>query len=86
MITHSQAVDIAAQHIRKHRLGAGVGTVLLPDEITGRKPMLYGVSLENCWIAYVEPNDPLGLRASTCVVIDRSDGAILYHGSANDEG
>lgn len=55
------------------------------DEIPFRRPAAYGVSLENCWIAYVASLDD-AIRSSYIVAIDRSSGAVVYAGSAHDEG
>lgn len=72
--------------MREHQLGVDIYRVLSLDEMTGRAPCLYGVSLSDCWIAYVETSGPPALRASTIIVIDRASGRIIYRGSANDEG
>ncbi|MBB3048970.1 hypothetical protein FHR99_003244 [Litorivivens lipolytica] len=86
MISREQAFDLATQHANELRPGTFVTKVLHPDEITGRNPVLYGIALENCWIAYLKPRDPYFIRDSEIIVIDRNLGRVLYHGGANDEG
>ena len=86
MISRQQAAAIARQDAIAHRLGFDIAHVLRPDEITSRLPSCYGVSLDACWVAYVEPVGPPRLCASTIVVIDARDGTVRYRGSAGDEG
>jgi hypothetical protein len=87
-ITRSEAFEIATKYNAKERMGARIGEVLLQNEL-GREPSLYdGPPLQDCWIAYVEPENILswGLRESLIILIDRRDGSIRYSGGAADEG
>jgi hypothetical protein len=55
------------------------------DELPFRAPMLYGVDVARCWMAYVDR--PLrGLMSSEIVLVAKDSGDIVYSGSANDEG
>ena len=85
-ISREQATEIARLDAIAHGLGTHVEAVLLPDEITSSLPRLYGVSIENCWVAYIRQPGPLALCASTVVVVDRESGSVRGRGSANDEG
>ncbi len=86
MISREQAAEIAKSDVLAHGLGIGVRAVLLPEELTGRGPVLYGVDLGDCWIAYIEQSGGPAQRSSTIVVIGRENGQVVYRGSANDEG
>ena len=86
MILREQAFEIARKDALANGLGRGVQAVMLPEEITSAFPALYGVSLENCWIAYIEQYGQPAIRSSTIIVLDRESGNVLYRGSANDEG
>ncbi len=86
MISREQAADIARTAALNSQLGFEIDKVVTPEEITWAPPRLYGVSLSNCWIVYLESLAPLALCASTIVVINRDSGKIVYRGSANDEG
>lgn len=49
---------------------------------------IYGlaVALNECWVVYV-PRPFTGLlRSSEVVVVEKQSGAVIYHGSAFDEG
>ena len=86
MLSRDQAAEIARADAQEHQLGFDVYKVLSLDEIEGSVPSLYGVSLNGCWIAYIEPIGPQALHSSTIIVIDRASGRVVYRGSANDEG
>ena len=86
MISREQAAKIASIEAIQRALGTGVSDVLSVSELTGRPPVLYGVELDGCWIAYITSNRPPGLYGSTIVVISQVSGETLYAGSANDEG
>ena len=86
MLTRKQAADVARVDAQKHQLGFRVRQVLSLDELEGRAPNLYGVSLAGCWVAYIEPVGPPGLFSSTIIVMDQASGRVMYCGSANDEG
>ena len=78
--------DQAAAHVRESN--SRIATVYAWREIPGRLPSIYWTSatpLEDCWIAYLE-SEGFALVSSTIVVIDPIDGAVLYFGSASDEG
>lgn len=86
MVSRDEAAEIARNDVQTHQLGLGVSKILSIDEITGRLPYVYNVSLSECWIAYVETLPLLALDSSTIVVIARDTGKVVYHGSASDEG
>lgn len=86
MITRDAARALATCDAKRHGLGNTVLDVLLPGEIDGRVPMVYNVSLDNCWIAYVGNSGPPALCSSTIILVSREHGAIIYRGSAYDEG
>jgi hypothetical protein len=48
---------------------------------------VYGLreALEDCWVVYL-PQRGLALRSSEVVVVSKLSGAVIYHGSAHDEG
>ena len=85
MISRTEAIEIASMVVRTHGLGFGVREALLSDEIS-RLPCLYGVDVGNCWIVYVDDPQPLALRSSIIVAVDRDTGSVVYRGSAYDEG
>ena len=86
MISRQQAAAIAKQDDIAHQLGFDIAHVLRPDEITSRLPSFYGLSLDACWVAYVEQIGPARLCSSTIVMIDARDGTVRYRGSAGNEG
>lgn len=85
-ITRSEAFEIATKYNAEHRIGVRVREVLLLEELQFREPSLYGVSLDDCWIAYVERDGPPRLIESLIIAIDSNDGTIRYAGGASDEG
>ena len=86
MISRERAAQIAKSEAIERSLGTDVSEILTVSELKSRPPMLYGVELVGCWIAYIASDRPLGLRSSTIVVISQATGKTLYAGSANDEG
>lgn len=86
VISRDQAYEIAKQDALDNELGFNVNGVFLPEEITSALPVIYGVPLENCWVAYIKSPEPLGLRSSIIIIVDRESGEVIYRGSANDEG
>ena len=49
---------------------------------------IYGlpVPLNECWVVYV-PRPFTGIiRSSEVVIVEKKSGAVIYHGSARDEG
>jgi hypothetical protein len=87
MIGSEDARRIAEQFLAQ-KAGHCVSSVYAYDEVPGRKPLVYWPSatpLKETWIAYV---DRFYSGPSSCeiVVVSMRDGAILYHGSAFDEG
>jgi hypothetical protein len=42
--------------------------------------------LASSWLVYVSDARPVALRSATLVVVSITDGAVLYSGSAQDEG
>lgn len=86
MISREEALSIAAAEIITRRLGTGAREALLAHERSGRLPLLYnGPNLADCWIVYAE-RPLVGLRSSSVVLVSRESGAVLYAGSASDEG
>jgi hypothetical protein len=86
VISRDQAYEIAKQDALDNELGFNVNGVFLPEEIASALPVIYGVPLENCWVAYIKSPEPLGLRSSIIIIVDRESGEVIYRGSANDEG
>jgi hypothetical protein len=86
VITREEARLTAELEIRERDLSSGIADVLSFDELTGRKPLIYGgPDLRRCWIAYaILPGQDL--RPGIIVLVDRETGAVLYAGSAHDEG
>ncbi|MCB1709044.1 MAG: hypothetical protein KDI10_09995 [Halioglobus sp.] len=85
-VSRDTARDIAENHVLSNGLGKGISKVLLPEEITWRKPNVYGVELKNCWVAYVEEFHFAGLGSSVVVLVDRETGTVIFGGDAGDEG
>jgi hypothetical protein len=80
------AAHFAALREKGHLLEAtGVESAVRLDELTGREPNVYGQRLEDCWIACVRM-PCRGLHSNTILLIDDGTGALVYYGSANDEG
>jgi len=86
MISREQAAKIAKAEAIGRSLGTEVSEVLALSELTGRPPVVYGVELDGCWIAYILSARPPGLYASTIVAVSQATGKTMYAGSANDEG
>ena len=84
MIDREQARRLADDALKA--LGQLPSTdIYLWDEIR-RKPSVFAFAdLTNCWIAYAGSHYN-GLMASTIVAIDKVSGAVVYDGSAHDEG
>jgi len=93
LITREGARKIAEEYMAgdPQRERRPVAKVVAYQEVlaTGtRPPMPYGVigrDLLTSWIVYLE-GVPAMLDSSTIILVSRSDGQILYCGSANDEG
>ena len=85
-VSRDNARDLAENHVLSNGLGRGISKVLLPEEITGRKPNVYGVELKNCWVAYVEEFQFAGLKSSVVVLVDLESGTVVFGGDAGDEG
>lgn len=49
---------------------------------------IYGlpVPLNDCWVVYVARPFTGIIRSSEIVIVEKSSGAVVYHGSAFDEG
>ena len=86
MISREQAAEIAKADAAANGSGTEVSNVFRAREIASRAPMLYGIDLERCWVAYMVDPRPPALRSSTIVVVDMESGVVAYRGSANDEG
>lgn len=85
-IDRAEAVRIGAAEIAAKGLGSGAREALLLEELGYRPPLLYnGPDLAGCWIVYAT-RPSTGLRSSTIVLVSRTTGAVLYSGSAHDEG
>ena len=57
----------------------------------GRLPGLCGFEdlerrLASSWLVYVSDAHPVALKSSWLVVVSKTDGTVLYSGSAHDEG
>lgn len=85
-IDRLEAQRIAAEVIAERGMGSGARAALLLEELSSPPPNLYnGPKLADCWIVYAQRPE-LGIRASTVVLVSRATGAVLYAGSAHDEG
>jgi hypothetical protein len=85
VVSRDQAREVAAAAVAPE----SIGDVYSIEEIRFRTPLIYGFPEEEMagyWIAYVESDGSLGLRASQVVLVDKSDGTVAYKGSAGDEG
>jgi hypothetical protein len=91
-ITRAEAGRIAREYLAAPPGWAGwpIGKVVDLEEITTvrspRDPLGISVScdLTDCWIVYLEP--AATLRSNTILVISKSDGRIVFFGSAGDDG
>lgn len=88
--------DDAERIARGHLAPSGIAisnavfTVRTLAEV-GRPPAIYAPeslhrSLAGSWLVYVSDGNSQILKSSWLVVISKADGAVLYSGSANDEG
>lgn len=85
MIDREQARRVAAAVVAPKK----IGEVVSLGEIRFRPPLIYGFpekDLMDFWIAYVEFDPLFGLRSSHVVLVRKTDGSVVYSGSANDEG
>jgi hypothetical protein len=86
VISRDEALRVGAAEIAKRGIGTGARAAYLHSEIDWRAPLLYGgPNLDDCWIVYAE-RPITGLESSTIVLVSRETGAVLYAGSAYDEG
>jgi hypothetical protein len=86
VITREDALRIGATEIVARGLGSGARDAVLLSEMSGRIPAVYVLSdFGDCWIVYAE-RPMKGLFSSEIVVLSSETGAVLYSGSANDEG
>jgi hypothetical protein len=95
-VTREAARRVAETYLAQHPdLGySGVSGVHRWSEIPGGVRGVYWVrhrpspgQLEQTWVAYLEEPGPMTvLKSSSVVIIDGESGAVLYVGSANDEG
>ena len=51
-----------------------------------RSPALYAVDLRDAWIVYARERRSTMIQSSTIVAVSKTTGAVLYAGSAHDEG
>lgn len=89
-VSRESARTIAGREIVSRGLGTGVSAVCSHDEVE-RLPSLYGApDLTRCWLVYADrsglESTGRSLRSAALVLVDRSSGAVVYAGSANDEG
>jgi broad specificity phosphatase PhoE len=85
-VSRESARTIGLRAIAERKLGQGVRSVCALDEVA-RAPALYGgPDLSQCWLVYADVGEPVALRSSIVVLVDRVSGEVLYAGSANDEG
>lgn len=90
-IEREQAKKIAEQFLKEeNRNEFQVERVAAPNELPGRQPAVYGVEIDNCWIAYLRPSEhaesQFSLKSSDIIIVSRTNGKVLYFGSDNDEG
>lgn len=88
IVTRATAERVALREVRRRNLGHYVAQVLAYDEISWCKPGAAGYGmpdLTNCWIAYVEDGFE-GIHSSVIVAVARDSGAVVWAGSACDEG
>ena len=85
MITEAEARVMAERVVLVDKLGLGVRDISLWDDLRPPRPNLYNIDLRHCWIAYVA-REPIALRSSLIIAIDRDFGVVQFVGSANDEG
>jgi hypothetical protein len=78
MISREEARDIAEAETIAKGLGGRVADIFALGEIPSARPNVYGVNLENCWVAYIEQNRSLGLYSNTIVAVDRKTGRVTY--------
>ncbi len=83
LITREAALQIAAAACKCDAEGLTIhGTQ--PDNCR-----IYNAPTEPCWFVYVPWGDGMDgfmLRSSRAILVSKLNGAILYDGSANDEG
>ena len=81
MITKSQAADIA-----RTKLSQDIELAVCPEHPETFRG--YNTeSLKDCWYVYCRmPDDEVVLNANRVICVSKSTGAIVWEGSANDEG
>lgn len=85
-LDRAEALRIAVKEIQSRGLGSGAKEAFLQEEIGVTFPGIYSCpNLAECWIVYADA-PILGLQSSSVVLISRTTGAVLYAGSAYDEG
>ena len=85
MISREQARAIGESAALAHGVGSGVHDVQDATQAPGRLNIYNHPDLSRCWLAYVD-RPLIGLCSSVVILIDKESGAVLYAGSANDEG
>jgi hypothetical protein len=85
VISRDRARAIGESAALAHRLGSGVHDVQDASQATGRLNIYNRPDLSRCWLAYVDAPF-VGLVSAVVILIDKETGAVLYAGSANDEG
>ena len=92
MISREQAFEVASGAIKNGNI---VGVYSTEGNVFNSPALQYILntlhnsdgSREECWVAYIDDGHRFsGLRSSQIVVVKQSDGAIVYMGSAVDEG
>ena len=88
MVSREQARVIAEAAISSDAELTGISQVLSWEEVDSRKPIspFVDVDWQNCWVAYATYRNWAILRSSTVVAVHKMSGAVLYQGSASDEG
>jgi hypothetical protein len=95
MMSKQQAREIAEAYLTRDDVPAdwqGIRDVVTLRELAPRHKaaspfwFLTKIDPSKCWIAYVQRAGPPMIRSSTVVLIDQETGAVLYAGSACDEG
>lgn len=85
MIDREQARRVAAAVVAPKK----IGKVVSLGESQFWPPIIYGFPQEGMadyWFAYVEYDVRFGLRSSHVVLVRKTDGKVVFSGSANDEG
>jgi len=91
-ITRAEARRIAQDYLAAPPGWAGwpISKVVSLEEIETTRPETYRLNpttscdIHDCWIVYLEPARTL--RSNTILLVSKTDGAVVFFGSAGDEG